>query len=247
MRLDRYLAEMGAGSRSELKKAIRAGRVTVNGSVMRDPAGQIRADDEVCLDNIRIAYEKYVYYMLHKPAGVISATEDKRQQTVLDLIDERQRKGLFPVGRLDRDTEGLLLITNDGELAHRLLSPKKHVDKVYFARLDGPVGEAERKMFAEGLRVDDTLTALPADLEILDPASEVRVTIREGKFHQVKRMFEAVGREVLYLKRLSMGPLFLDESLPIGAYRRLTSEELSAILYIYSTPEMDPNMGVSAE
>ena len=167
---------------------------------------------------------------IHKPAGVISATEDKRQQTVLDLIDERQRKGLFPVGRLDRDTEGLLLITNDGELAHRLLSPKRHVDKVYFARLDGPVSEAERKLFAEGLRVDETLTALPADLEILDPPSEVRVTIREGKFHQVKRMFEAVGREVLYLRRLSMGPLVLDESLPIGEYRRLTYEELSAIM-----------------
>ena len=168
--------------------------------------------------------------MLHKPAGVISATEDKRQQTVLDLIDERQRKGLFPVGRLDRDTEGLLLITNDGELAHRLLSPKKHVDKIYFARLDGPVSEAERKLFAEGLRIDEMFTALPADLEILDPPSEVRVTIREGKFHQVKRMFETVGREVLYLKRLSMGPLLLDECLPIGAYRRLTFEELSAIM-----------------
>ena len=211
MRLDKYLSEMGAGSRSDLKKAIRAGRVTVNGSVIRDASIHVREDDEVRLDGEPVAYEEYVYYMLHKPAGVISATEDKRQQTVLDLIDERQRKGLFPVGRLDRDTEGLLLITNDGELAHRLLSPKRHVDKVYFARLDGPVSEAERKLFAEGLRVDETLTALPADLEILDPPSEVRVTIREGKFHQVKRMFEA-------------------ESLPIGEYRRLTYEELSAIM-----------------
>ena len=230
MRLDKYLSEMGAGTRSDLKKAIRAGRVTVNGSVMKDPAAHVREDDEVRLDGEPVAYEEYVYYMLHKPAGVISATEDKRQQTVLDLIDERQRKGLFPVGRLDRDTEGLLLITNDGELAHRLLSPKRHVDKVYFARLDGPVSEAERKLFAEGLRIDEMFTALPADLEILDPPSEVRVTIREGKFHQVKRMFETVGREVLYLKRLSMGPLLLDECLPIGAYRRLTSEELSAIM-----------------
>ena len=230
MRLDKYLSEMGAGSRSDLKKAIRAGRVTVNGSVIRDASIHVREDDEVRLDGEPVAYEEYVYYMLHKPAGVISATEDKRQQTVLDLIDERQRKGLFPVGRLDRDTEGLLLITNDGELAHRLLSPKKHVDKIYFARLDGPVSEAERKLFAEGLRIDEMFTALPADLEILDPPSEVRVTIREGKFHQVKRMFETVGREVLYLKRLSMGPLLLDECLPIGAYRRLTSEELSAIM-----------------
>ena len=248
MRLDKYLSEMGAGTRSDLKKVIRAGRVTVNGSVMKDPAAHVREDDEVRLDGEPVAYEEYVYYMLHKPAGVISATEDKRQQTVLDLIDERQRKGLFPVGRLDRDTEGLLLITNDGELAHRLLSPKKHVDKVYFARLDGPVGEAERKQFAEGLRVDETLTAeglrvdetltaLPAELEILDPPSEVRVTIREGKFHQIKRMFEAVGREVLYLKRLSMGPLILDGSLPIGAYRRLTEAELSDIMVLSSSPE----------
>ena len=230
MRLDKYLSEMGAGTRSELKKAIRAGRVAVNGNVVKDASIHVREDDEVRLDGEPVAYEEYVYYMLHKPAGVISATEDKRQQTVLDLIDERQRKGLFPVGRLDRDTEGLLLITNDGELAHRLLAPKKHVDKIYFARLDGPVSEAERKLFAEGLRIDEMFTALPADLEILDPPSEVRVTIREGKFHQVKRMFETVGREVLYLKRLSMGPLLLDECLPIGAYRRLTSEELSAIM-----------------
>jgi 16S rRNA pseudouridine516 synthase len=163
---------------------------------------------------------------------VISATEDARERTVLDLISERQRKGLFPVGRLDRDTEGLLLITNDGGLAHRLLSPRHHVDKVYYARLDGPVGEAEKALFAQGLKVDETLTALPAELEILEPATEVRVTIREGKFHQVKRMFEAVGREVLYLKRLSMGPLALDESLPKGDYRRLTAEEESAIMNI---------------
>ena len=247
MRLDKYLAQMGAGTRSEIKKAIRAGRVTVNGEKAADPALHVRVPesikknenagavpaeetDEVCLDGVRIAYEQYVYYLMNKPAGVISATEDPSQRTVLDLIDERQRKGLFPVGRLDKDTEGLLLITNDGELAHRLLSPKRHVDKVYFARLDGPVGEKEQKLFAEGLRVDETLTALPAALEILEAADEVRVTIREGKFHQIKRMFAAVGREVLYLKRLSMGPLTLDESLETGAYRRLTEEEESAIM-----------------
>lgn len=193
---------------------------------------QVTAEDEVSMDGVSVEYEEYVYYMLNKPAGVISATEDARERTVLDLISERQRKGLFPVGRLDRDTEGLLLITNDGGLAHRLLSPRHHVDKVYYARLDGPVGEAEKALFAQGLKVDETLTALPAELEILEPATEVRVTIREGKFHQVKRMFEAVGREVLYLKRLSMGPLALDESLPQGAYRRLTAEEESAIMNI---------------
>ena len=248
MRLDKYLAQMGAGTRSEIKKAIRAGRVTVNGVKASDPAVHVKItdrqprkksggepvpaeeDDEVCLDGVRIAYEEYVYYLMNKPAGVISATEDPRQKTVLDLMDGQLRKGLFPVGRLDRDTEGLLLITNDGELAHRLLSPRHHVDKVYFARLDGPVSETARKMFAEGLRVDETLTAMPAQLEILDPADEVRVTIREGKYHQIKRMFAAVGREVLYLKRLSMGPLTLDESLPAGAYRRLTEQEESAII-----------------
>lgn len=232
MRLDKYLAEMGAGTRKEIGKAVRAGRVTVNGQTVKNAAMQVTAEDEVSMDGVSVEYEEYVYYMLNKPAGVISATEDARERTVLDLISERQRKGLFPVGRLDRDTEGLLLITNDGGLAHRLLSPRHHVDKVYYARLDGPVGEAEKALFAQGLKVDETLTALPAELEILEPATEVRVTIREGKFHQVKRMFEAVGREVLYLKRLSMGPLALDESLPQGAYRRLTAEEESAIMNI---------------
>jgi 16S rRNA pseudouridine516 synthase len=232
MRLDKYLAEMGAGTRKEIGKAVRAGRVTVNGQASKNAAMQVTAEDDVRLDGALIAYETFVYYMLNKPAGVISATEDARERTVLDLISERQRKGLFPVGRLDKDTEGLLLITNDGALAHRLLSPKHHVDKVYYARLDGPVGEAEKALFAQGLKVDDTLTALPADLEILTPATEVRVTIREGKFHQVKRMFEAVGREVLYLQRLSMGPLILDESLPKGGYRRLTEEEESAIMNV---------------
>ncbi len=232
MRLDKYLAEMGAGTRKEVRKMIRDGRVSINGQKENDPGRKVMEGEEVRADGAPVVYEKYVYYMLHKPAGVISATEDAREQTVLDLIDEKKRKGLFPVGRLDRDTEGLLLITNDGELAHRLLSPKRHVDKVYFARLDGPVGEEEKKLFAQGLKVDDTLTALPAELEILDGKNEVRVTVREGKYHQVKRMFQAVGREVLYLKRLSMGPLVLDEQLPAGAYRRLTGEEESAIIRI---------------
>ena len=230
MRLDKYLSEMGAGTRSELKKAVRAGRVSVNGQRAKDASIHVSEKDEICLDGNRIVYERFVYYMMNKPAGVISATEDARERTVLDLIDGRQRKGLFPVGRLDRDTEGLLLITNDGELAHRLLSPAHHLDKVYFARLDGPVGETERRLFAEGLKVDNTFTAMPACLELLENAEEVKVTIREGKFHQIMRMFAAVGREVLYLKRLSMGPLALDGSLAPGAYRRLTEEEESAII-----------------
>ena len=232
MRLDKYLAEMGAGTRSELKKAVRAGRVTINGVKVKDSSIHVGENDVVSMDGKEIKYERFVYYLMNKPAGVISATEDPRERTVLDLIGGQQRRGLFPVGRLDKDTEGLLLITNDGELAHRLLSPGRHVDKVYFARLDGPVGERERELFAQGLRVDETLTAMPAVLEILEPANEVRVTIREGKFHQVKRMFAAVGREVLYLKRLSMGPLTLDNGLAAGAYRRLTEEEESAIISV---------------
>ena len=169
--------------------------------------------------------------MLNKPAGVVSATEDKNDSTVLDLIDEKQRKDLFPVGRLDKDTEGLLLITNDGELAHQLLSPKKHVDKVYFARIDGKVTEEDVRRFAEGLEIGEEKPTLPAHLEILkrEEISEIRLTIREGKFHQVKRMLAARGAPVLYLKRLSMGPLTLDAELPIGGWRELTAEETASL------------------
>ena len=169
--------------------------------------------------------------MLNKPAGVISATEDAAARTVLDLIATKKRKDLFPVGRLDKDTEGLLLITNDGELAHRLLSPKKHVDKVYFARIAGRVTEEDREAFAIGVDIGDEKLTLPAELRILcsDEVSEIELTIREGRFHQVKRMFEAVGKEVIYLKRLSMGQLVLDDSLNVGAYRELTKEELKLL------------------
>ena len=171
---------------------------------------------------------------MNKPAGVISASEDPHQKTVLDLMDIQHRKDLFPVGRLDKDTVGLLLITNDGNLAHRLLSPKSHVNKVYYARVTGTVSQSDINAFQDGIRVDDTLTAMPAKLEILslpkesaeDRISEVRVTIREGKFHQIKRMFAALGKEVVYLKRLSMGPLSLDPTLPEGSCRPLTEEEL---------------------
>ena len=165
------------------------------------------------------------------PAGVVSAREDKNESTVLDLIDEKQRKDLFPVGRLDKDTEGLLLITNDGELAHQLLSPKKHVDKVYFARIDGKVTEEDVRRFAEGLEIGEEKPTLPAYLEILksEEISEIRLTIREGKFHQVKRMFHAVGKEVIYLKRLQMGSLVLDPRLALGEYRELTGQELEAL------------------
>lgn len=236
MRLDKCLAQMGQGTRSEVRRRVRAGDVAVNGVTVRDPSAQVSESDAVTLGGETVVYEEYVYYMLNKPAGVVSATEDPRERTVMDLIAEKKRKGLFPVGRLDRDTEGLLLITNDGKLAHRLLSPSNHVDKLYFAVLDAPVGEREVKLFAEGLRVDETLTALPAGLRISEDASEaekgrrVLVTIHEGKYHQIKRMFEAVGRQVQYLKRLSMGPLQLDPDLSPGEYRRLTERELSAIM-----------------
>jgi len=178
-----------------------------------------------------IGYEAFEYYMLHKPAGVISATTDVKDKTVVDLISDKKRKDLFPVGRLDKDTEGLLLITNDGELAHRLLSPKKHVDKVYYARIDGIVTQEDVEAFRLGVSIGQGEVAKPAVLEILsaDAISEIKVTIQEGKFHQVKRMFHTIGKEVLYLKRLSMGKLVLDDSLPLGAYRKLTREELEEL------------------
>lgn len=273
MRLDRLLAQEGLGTRSEIKKAIRSGRAAVNGTIEKDPGRQISSDDEVRFDDKVIARAEFVYYMLYKPAGVITATEDSRTATVLDLLrtpessgspSERQpvqpsrsvqpvlRRDLFPVGRLDRDTEGLLLITDDGQLAHRLLSPGRHVDKVYYAVVTGQVTEEDRRRFAEGLCVDESLTAMPARLlsaaeaareteqlsglipedpqQLIPPGttsfSPVLVTIREGKFHQIKRMFAAVGKEVLYLRRLSMGPLLLDEALSPGEFRELTQEEI---------------------
>ncbi|MDO4619442.1 MAG: pseudouridine synthase [Lachnospiraceae bacterium] len=238
MRLDKYLADMGVATRSELKKAIRKGAAEVNGAVAKDPGMQVSEADEVTWFGKKVGYASVVYYMLNKPAGVISATEDRHHRTVLDLVFEYEkscgsisslkRKDLFPVGRLDIDTEGLLLITNDGALAHQLLSPKHHVDKTYFVRLDKAATEEDVQLFAKGFRVDDELTAMPAKLELL-PDQEARITIHEGKFHQIKRMFHAVGKEVLYLKRLSMGPLVLDEALDLGKCRPLTEAEVAAL------------------
>lgn len=228
MRLDKYLADMGVGIRSELKKGIKKGAAVVNGSVIKDAGFAVKETDEVKYNGKLIVYEKYVYYMLHKPAGVVSATEDNHDKTVLDLLKaEDKKKDIFPVGRLDKDTEGLLLLTNDGDLAHNLLSPKKHVDKTYFAKVDGEIREEHIGLFAEGFKVDNDLTALPSKLEILKtgPQSEILLTIAEGKFHQVKRMVHAVGGEVTYLKRLSMGELKLDETLKPGEYRALSAEE----------------------
>lgn len=224
LRLDKLLADMGYGTRSEIKKEIAKGGVTVNGTVMKKPEAKIDTErDIVCIKGEKAVYARYEYFMLNKPAGVVSATMDRRERTVLDLIEDKKRDDLFPVGRLDKDTEGLLLITNNGELAHQLLSPKKHVDKVYFARVRGTVTEEDIKMFSEGLDIGDEKKTLPAQLSILSSGeiSETRITIREGRFHQIKRMFAAVGKEVVYLKRLGMGTLTLDESLAPGEYRRL--------------------------
>lgn len=232
LRLDKFLADMGIGTRSELKVWIRKGRVTVNGAVCVKPEQKVAVNsDVVCVDGNRLYYTEYIYYMLHKPAGVVSATTDKISKTVLELIKDNQGKDLFPVGRLDKDTEGLLLITNDGELAHQLLSPKKHVDKVYYARVRGRVTEEDKKAFVDGVDIGEDDPTLPAKLKILvsEDISEVELTIQEGKFHQVKRMFEAVGKEVIYLKRLSMGSLLLDDSLAPGEYRKLSAEEIDAL------------------
>lgn len=226
---------MSVASRSTIKDMAKKGRITVNGEVVK--ASDVKIDeniDVVAVDGQVIAFSDTEYFMLNKPAGVITATLDKKAKTVLDLIDERTRNDLFPVGRLDKDTEGLLLITNDGNLAHRLLAPKKHVDKVYYADIDGIVTDEHVRRFAEGLTLLDGTPVMPGELAVLDTdtdagTSRIQLTIHEGKFHQVKRMFEAVGCSVTYLKRLSMGPLALDEKLAPGEYRRLTDEEINML------------------
>lgn len=234
IRLDKYLADMGKGTRSEVKKAISKGLVRVNNEIVKKPETKLDTDsDNVLFDGVLVGYAQYEYYMLNKPAGVISATEDKREKTVIDLITEKKRKDLFPVGRLDRDTEGLLLISNDGELAHRLLSPSKHVDKVYYAKIDGKVTIEDVEAFQQGVDIGEEKLTRPAKLRILKSGtqSEIELTICEGKFHQVKRMFQAVGKEVVYLKRLQMGTLILDESLKPGEYRELTEQEIADLCF----------------
>lgn len=319
MRLDKFLADMGVGSRSDLKKAIRKALVTVNGAVEKDPGAQVSAEDRICFDGAEIRYAEQQYYMLHKPAGVLSASEDRRQTTVVDLIRDAAstdasaanasaadhhaagrhdtttavesaagghadgriarstenalvRKDLFPVGRLDKDTEGLLIITNDGPLAHQLLVPKHHIDKTYYAIVTGTITEDDQRAFTRGIRYDEKLTALPATLRVLStgktvaelrralgftatserllrtrlagPAfigaeesaditddtlvSEVEITIQEGKFHQIKKMVKALpgGKEILYLRRITMGALRLDPALAPGEFRRLSEDEI---------------------
>ena len=235
IRLDKYLADMGCGTRQEVKKFIRSGQVSVDGIVVKKPETKVEQTvQEVFLNGEKVGYESFEYYMLNKPAGVISATEDQSCQTVVDLIKDKKRKDLFPVGRLDKDTEGLLLITNDGALAHRLLSPKKHVDKCYFARICGKVTEEDVRSFEKGVNIgsqEQPEITMPGKLEIItsDDISKIRLTIQEGKFHQVKRMFTAIGSEVLFLKRITFGALPLDQSLKTGEYRALTKEEISIL------------------
>lgn len=226
MRLDKFLSDMKYGTRSSLKKDIKNGLVSVNGAIIRQSGCQITENEDiVCYRGIPCAYEKYVYYMLNKPAGVVSATKDKRERTVLSLFTESCRSGLFPVGRLDKDTEGLLLLTNDGALAHALLSPGRHVEKAYECRLAQPITKIQKQMLEKGVDIGEKKAALPAKVSVLDE-KKIVLAITEGKFHQVKRMLKAVGNEVIYLKRIRMGHLSLDDNLKPGEYRRLTEEEV---------------------
>ena len=236
MRLDKYLVACAVGSRTEVKNFLKSGRVTVNGKKEKSAKLQINEDtDEICFDGQKLEYEEFVYYMMNKPQGVISATEDPKHKTVLDLLDDLARsKEVFPVGRLDIDTHGLLLLTNDGKLAHALLSPKRHVDKTYLAQVNGIMTDEDIETFAQGIPLKD-FTCQPAKLDLVSVDAEknqslIRVTIAEGKFHQVKRMVAYCGKEVVDLQRLTMGTLTLDENLKRGEWRRLTKEELEGLL-----------------
>ncbi len=229
MRLDRFLCELNLGTRSRVKKEIKAGLVSVNGVTVLRPEEQIReAADLVCYKGQPCVYEEYVYYLLHKPAGVVSATQDKRDRTVLDLLAGEGRSDLFPVGRLDKDTEGLLLITNDGPLAHALLSPGRHVDKEYECHLAHTFDAHQRELLEQGVDIGEKKKCRPAVVRIL-AEKKITLTITEGRFHQVKRMLHAVGNEVVYLKRIRMDRLQLEDSLEKGAYRRLTDEEVESL------------------
>ena len=235
MRLDKCLADCGLGTRSEVKSLLKAKRITVNGKVVNNGKVQVNPEtDEILFDGEKIQYEEFVYIMMNKPKGVVSATEDNLHKTVLDLIDPLYfKKGVFPVGRLDIDTHGLLLLTNDGELAHRLLSPKKHVTKIYQARVEGVMTAEDAAAFEKGIVLSDGTECMPARLDILSTAQDesiVQIHLKEGKFHQVKRMVKACGKSVVDLQRLTMGPLKLDESLALGESRPLTEEELQSLM-----------------
>ncbi|OIK12811.1 16S rRNA pseudouridine(516) synthase [Bacillus sp. MUM 116] len=234
MRIDKMLANLGYGSRKEVKQLLKSGAVKVNDVIVKDAKQHVDPNKEtVTLNSEVIEYKEFIYLMMNKPQGILSATEDNSCETVIDLLElEDQVYEPFPVGRLDKDTEGLLLITNDGQLAHRLLSPKKHVPKTYFAVIDQEVTEEDVRAFAEGVTLDDGYKTKPGELKILKSGlrSDIELTITEGKFHQVKRMFESVGKKVVYLQRISMGSLKLDETLELGEYRELTDEEIELLI-----------------
>lgn len=235
IRLDKFLSEMSGWTRSEVKKIVRTGSVTVDGNEVKKPETKI--DEKLSIvrvDGRQIKYNKYEYYMLNKPKGFVSATTDREHKTVVDIISSSEKKDLFPVGRLDIDTEGLLLITNDGELAHRLLAPKNHVEKTYYVEVSGILDDADVDAVEKGLDIGEEKNTIPAKMEILktdiqNNISSCYLTIHEGKFHQVKRMMKKLGKTVTYLKRVSMGSLILDSKLKKGNYRKLTEQEINRI------------------
>lgn len=234
IRIDKMLSNVGLGSRKQIKTDAKAGYIKINDTIVKDSSKIIDTEkDEVKYKNEIVKYVQYIYLMMNKPAGVVSATEDNYDKTVIDLLDDKDKfYEPFPVGRLDKDTEGMLLLTNNGILAHNLLSPKKHVDKLYYAEIQGEATSDDIKAFAEGVVLcDDGYKTMPAKLEIIESGhqSKCLITIKEGKFHQVKRMFQSVDKEVIYLKRLSMGPINLDEALKSGEYRHLTKEEAALL------------------
>ena len=242
MRIDKMLANIGYGSRKDVKKLLKSGAVKVDGVIIKDAKQHVDPENQlVTVYGEEVEYREFIYLMMNKPPGILSATEDDRQETVVDILQEEDQVfDPFPVGRLDKDTEGLLLLTNDGQLAHRLLSPKKHVPKTYFARISGEVTNEDIEAFSKGVTLEDGYHTKPGHLVILSsgPISEIELTITEGKFHQVKRMFEAVGKKVTYLKRLTMANLVLDETLELGEYRELTEEELEALRQYEKKPEL---------
>ncbi len=235
LRLDKFLCDVKVGSRSQVKEYLKKGMVKVNGEVVKRPEFKVdEKKDGISFQGKEILYKRYVYYMLNKPKGVVSATRDACR-TVTDLLKDTGYDDLFPVGRLDKDTEGLLLMTNDGNLAHNLLSPKKHVEKKYYVELERTLGEEDRKALETGVDIGEERLTLPAKVEQITETS-IFLIITEGKYHQVKRMMQAVENEVVYLKRVAMGGLFLDENLPQGAYRELTEDEMG-IIVSYGKPE----------
>lgn len=228
MRLDKFLANSGYGSRKDIRQLVKKGAVSVDGKVAADSGMQVdEVLSDISINGEKVSYKKYIYIMLNKPDGYVSATYDKHLPVVTQLLGEYENSfEPYPVGRLDIDTEGLLVLTNDGDMCHRLLSPKSHVKKTYLVVTDSPALEADKEAFAKGVELDDGYMTLPGELEFTDEANTTRLTIYEGKFHQVKRMFEAVGKNVVYLKRIRMGNLFLDDALDLGEYRELTETEI---------------------